>query len=200
MRKLTLIIAFILLTAFIHAANGAEVGPDAHDTSEIAEVAIQYYTEFGRTPTNKELNEMIFYYNLMRRFRDFNARCISYAFPQATPITTKTEDELPFDDQKRIWTQFDYAYREACDFLQEASECNCEACFRKQIVVATAESVVYTTALSKEYFPQVKIVSVIKRMNDLYGSSGKPQYSEHGNKTPKDMGYFAVDKTPSYDF
>jgi len=188
MRKLTGIIAFILLTASIHA-NSAEFGSDAHDLSEIAEIAIQYYTEFGRTPTNKEFNEMIFYCNLSSHLRDSNARHIPYTFPHVAPITINTEDNLPLDDQQRIWAQFDYSFWDALSFFQETSgECGCDTCLKKQVRVAVRESTAYTAALAKEYFPQVNVDLVIQRMNALNKGVSKPHHNEHEvrhkDKTP----------------
>lgn len=205
MRKLSLIIVFILLTTSIHAANSAEVGPNANDTSAIAEIAVQGHALFGRTPTNKEFNEMIFYCNLSSHLKDSNARHIPYVFPHVTPITINTEDNLSLDDQQRIWAQFEYSYWDALSFFQETSgECGCDTCLKKQVGVAVRESIAYTAALAKEYFPRVNVEPVIRRMNAINKGVGKPHHNkhegQHKNKTPKDMGHFAINESHGYDF
>jgi len=204
MRKLSLIIAFILLTTSIYA-NSAEFGPDAHDLSEIAEIAIQGYTIHGRTPTNKEFNELIFYCNLSSHLKDSNARHIPYVFPHVTPITINTEDKLSLDDQQRIWAQFEYSYWDALSFFQETSgECGCDTCLKKQVRVAVRESIAYTAALSKEYFPRVNVEPVIQRMNALNKGVSKPHHNEHEvqhkDKTPQDIGHFAINESHGYGF
>jgi len=204
MRKLSSIIAFILLTTSVHT-NSAEVGPNANDTSAIAEIAIQGHAIHGRTPTNKEFNDLIFYFNLSSHFKNPNAPRIPYVFPSpATPISTKTEGQLSLEHEQLIWEQFDYAYWDAYDFFQETGECDCETCFKKQVTVATVESVVYVAALSKEYFPQVDVRPVIKRMNALNKGVSKPHHNEHEvqhkDKTPQDIGHFAINESHGYGF
>lgn len=78
MRKLTLIITFILLTTSIHAAaaDGADL---ANEPSDVAELAIRLYKEFGRVPTVVEYNAGIIGHNLSARYLGYSV--LPYHFP-----------------------------------------------------------------------------------------------------------------------
>jgi len=203
MRKLTVIIIFILLTTAAYT-NSAEVGPNANDTSAIAEIAIEGYTIYGRTPTNKEFNELIFYFNLSSHHKNPNAPRIPYAFPCVAPITTVTEDNLSLEHRQGIWEQFNYSYWDALDFFQDTGECDCDTCLKKQVGVAVRESIAYTATLVKEYFPRVNAESVIKQMNALNKGVSRPHHNEHEvrhkDKTPQDIGHFAINESHGYGF
>lgn len=199
MRKLTVIIICIFLATTVYA-NSAEVGPKPADISAVAEIAVRYYTTFGRVPTNEELNMMIFHVNLGLLFSNPKARRVPYAFPHDTPIHTKTAKELSLEEEKGIWNLYNNVSEDGCAYLRE-TECDCDKCLARGAMIATVEAYVFSAALFREYLPGVEdIWPVIKRVRDFYSSSKEPKSKElprqggHNSKAPEDMGNFIIRK------
>lgn len=177
MRKLTAIIICIFLATAVYA-NSAEVGAKPTDASAVAEIAVRYYTTFGRIPTNEELNTIIFHVNLGRLFSNPKAQRVPYAFPPNTPIHTKTAEELSLEEEKRIWNLYNNMFEDGCAYLRE-TKCDCDKCFARGVMTAMAEAYVLSAALCREYLPGVEdIWPIIKRGRNFYSPSKDPKSKE----------------------
>lgn len=186
MRNLAAIIISVFLLISIYA-SGAEVGPKPADASAVAEIAITWYTTFGRIPTNEELNKMIFHVNLGLLFSNPKAQRVPYVFPQNTPIHTKTADELSLEEEKIIWDFYNNMSEDGCAYLRE-TVCDCDKCLARGAMIITVEAYVYSAALFRDYLPGVKdIWPIIMRVRKFYSSS-----KELDSKTPEDMGNFVI--------
>jgi len=157
MRKLSLIIAFILLTTSIHAADAKGI---ADAPSDIAEFAIGLYKKYGRIPTAKEYNDAITLGNAVARYYDIPEEMFPYHFPyRPIPVPPSGYSEYA---KETVWqgflNQMETIGSKLANFMEKVGELNIvdgivdehgEEVLKRITWVSMEEAKEYMDALSK---------------------------------------------------
>lgn len=102
MRKLSSIIAFILLTTSVHAADTVDI----NEPSGVAEMAVSLYRKYGRVPTIKEYNLGVVYNNLTARYYGHLDDILPYHFPYK-PLPPPESGYTELFKEMVIWRNFE---------------------------------------------------------------------------------------------